>query len=212
MKASSSKRPLTPLSISARLEEEFETVVAVWNSCGETKRVDCLLLSWIKYEKQLRRLFCFLVYQHPDVDEDRISEIVDVLADNGNLYPHTHIAAIKALGVKSVAELLGGRHEALAASMTDIKKIRNKLMHGLVTGKSIPSPQLERHVRSIIQWVEALADAAHSEFGYDGLGRNTFSKAKKASVVVGDYPFKDAATFEDWLNKVSGNKKKKAPR
>jgi hypothetical protein len=198
---------MPPLVIPPKLTEEFATVLAVWNSGGETRRVDSLLLSWIKYEKQLRRLFCFLVFQHPEIDKGRISELVDVLADNGKLYPHTHIAAIAELGVKSVRELLGARYDELAGEMRRIKDIRNKLMHGLMTGMSIKSPQIEHDVRWIVRWMDVLADAADGEFGYDGLGRNTFTKAKKASVIVEKYPFKDAPTFEKWLDKVTRNKK-----
>jgi hypothetical protein len=57
------------LVIPPALKQEFATIDALWASGAETRRVDSLLLSWIKYEKQLRRLFCFLVYQHPKVTD-----------------------------------------------------------------------------------------------------------------------------------------------
>ena len=50
------------LIIPGKLKEEFATVEALWNTTAETKRVDCLVLSWVKYEKQLRRLFSFLCF------------------------------------------------------------------------------------------------------------------------------------------------------
>lgn len=58
------------LSIPAALKQEFATVEAIWHSGAETRRVDALLLCWIKYEKQLRRLFCFLVFQHSRITVD----------------------------------------------------------------------------------------------------------------------------------------------
>ena len=48
------------LVIPEALKVEFATVETLWNSDVETRRVDALALSWIKYEKQLRRLFSFL--------------------------------------------------------------------------------------------------------------------------------------------------------
>jgi hypothetical protein len=56
------------LNIPETLRVEFSTVQALWDSEAETRRVDALILSWTKYEKQLRRLFCFLVFQHPKID------------------------------------------------------------------------------------------------------------------------------------------------
>ena len=41
------------LRIPESLKEEFETVELIWQSNAKTRRVDALLLCWIKYEKQL---------------------------------------------------------------------------------------------------------------------------------------------------------------
>jgi hypothetical protein len=122
------------LSLPARLKEEFATVEALWHSTAKTKRVDALMLSWVKYEKQLRRLFCFLVFQHPKIDASEINKVVAVLAENRDLYPETFISGIAALGVTSLADLLGSRHAELWREISRIKKYRNKLMHGQVTG------------------------------------------------------------------------------
>lgn len=48
------------LIVPKALEQEFATVEALWHATGETGRVDALLLSWVKYEKQLWRLFASL--------------------------------------------------------------------------------------------------------------------------------------------------------
>ncbi len=61
------------LVIPAQLKEEFATVETVWHSTGKTRRVDALMLSWVKYEKELRRLFCFFVFQHPKIDADNFT-------------------------------------------------------------------------------------------------------------------------------------------
>ena len=198
------------LAIPQELRGEFATVEACWQCGGKTLRVDSLILAWVKFEKQLRRLFCFLIYQHPQINEPEIKKVVSLLADNSKLYPETFIQGIDALGVKSVPDLLGGRHKELWADICRIKKYRNKLIHGQVTGQDIQIPQLEKDVIRIIEWVSCLSQAAEKEFGYDGIKRNTFRSAKSASsIVVGNYPFNNVKEFNKWLENLTSNKAKK---
>lgn len=192
------------MAIPIPLKQEFATVEALWHSTGETKRVDALVLSWVKYEKQLRRLFCFLLFQHPKITKKNIEQVVGVLAKERNLYPDTFIAAIAALGVTSVPDLLGRRHAELAPEILRIKKYRNKLIHGQVSGQGIKSPQLERDVLCIMRWVHCLAGAAELTFGYDGLKRNTFRQAKTtARIAVDKYPFATPDQLAPWLAKLA---------
>jgi hypothetical protein len=191
------------LAIPPALKQEFATVEAIWASGAETRRVDSLLLSWIKYEKQLRRLFCFLVFQHPSITEKTINSVISVMAQNNSLYPKTFIRGIRALGVTPVPTLIGQNHSQLAGEVARIKKYRNKLMHGQATGLSIQSAQLERDVKWIVQWMTELAAGADAAFGYDGLKRNTFRAAEAtANIAAATYPFSSAATFGTWLRVV----------
>lgn len=184
------------------LEQEFATVAAVWRSDGETRRVDALLLSWIKYEKQLRRLFCFLVFQHSKITVNTIDEVIDAIAQSRRLYPETFIVGIDILSRVSVRELIGSRYEDLSKSLVTIKAYRNKLMHGQLTGLGIPSYRLERDVLSIVAWISCLAEGAEKHFGYDGLRRRTFSEAKSSTkFAVESYPFSTAKEFKEWLDK-----------
>jgi len=195
------------LIIPKQLREEFATVDTLWHSSGKTRRVDALMLSWVKYEKQLRRLFCFFIFQHPKIDAGEIDRVIAVLAENRNLYPETFIAGIKALGVTSVPDLLGSRHAGLRREIDRIKKYRNKLMHGQITGQGIKSPQLERDVLWIVDWVGSLASAAENAFGYDGLKRNTYTVARSTSTIaVGKYPFTTPAELETWLSELTKRK------
>ena len=191
------------LNIPQPLKSEFATVEALWASDGTTRRVDALLLCWVKYEKQLRRLFSFLVYQHPKVTEKTIEAIVSVLVENNRLYPETFERGIKALGVSSVPQLVGSNHKSLSTELTRIKKYRNKLMHGQITGQKISSYQIEKDVALLISWISELGVGAKQEFGYDGIQRNTFREAKAASkIAVSNFPFTNATEFKGWLRKV----------
>jgi hypothetical protein len=81
-----------------------------------------------------------------------------------------------------------------------IKNYRNKLIHGQVSGQGIKSLQLERDVIWIIEWIDCLATAAESAFGYNGLKRNTYRLAKSvAKVPVSKYPFRTPAELKRWL-------------
>lgn len=202
------------LDIPVALSKEFETVLAMWQSQAETRRVDALLLSWIKHEKQLRRLFCFLVFQHPDFSEHDIDDIIVVLAERYDISPEVFRRSIDTLGCKSIAGLLGQTYVKHANDMERIRLIRNKLMHGQITGMKISSPQLERDVQIVIDWIAALAVAAQQEFGYDGVKRNTFSHAKSANQIgVQNYPFQTTDGLREWLtgviNKVKKDNQKK---
>jgi hypothetical protein len=162
--------------------------------------VDSLILSWVKYEKQLRRLFCFLVFQQPQLDKKEIDEFVQVLADNNKLYPETFIYAIEALGAISIQTLLDRDYPRLWEGITRIQKYRNKLMHGQMTGQSIQSPQIEADVILVIEWISRVADAAYKAYGYDGLTRNTKRAAKTVNKInLAQFPFSTAQEFESWL-------------
>lgn len=188
------------LVIPAALKTEFATVEAIWNTSAETRRVDALLLSWVKYEKQLRRLFSFFVFQHPNITEATLDSVIAAFAANRNLNPESFISGIKALGVTPLPKLLGSSHSQLWAGITRIKKYRNKIMHGQHTGQGITSAQLERDVVHIIKWISAVARASDTAFGYDGLKRKTYVAAKaSANIHVQKYPFTTPRELKAWL-------------
>lgn len=189
------------LVIPEKLKIEFATVELLWRSSAETRRTDSLLLSWIKHEKQLRRLFCFLIFQHASITRETIESVIAALAENKNLNPETFLEGIRALGVTPVPQLLGAHYPRLWPELTRIKKARNKLMHGQITGKNLSSDQLEQDVLLLIDWISRLADGAQETFGYDGLRRNTYIAAKSvARINITKYPFADVAEFKRWLS------------
>jgi hypothetical protein len=192
------------LTIPDALKTEFATVEAIWHTDAETRRVDALALSWIKYEKQLRRLFSFFVFQHTNITADTLDDVIAAFADNRHLYPETFIAGIEALGLPSLPQLLGGLHGQLWPEITRIKDYRNKIMHGQLTGQKIQSPQIERDVIVIVGWISAMASAADTAFGYDGLKRNTYKLAKSCPTVhVQNFPFTTPEELKAWLVKLA---------
>lgn len=193
------------LAIPERLKPEFATVETIWHSGAETRRVDALILAWVKYEKQLRRLFCFLVFQHPEINEATLGDLISVIVQNRNLYPATFMKGIEGLGVQSVRQLLHGDYDRLQADIDRISKYRNKMVHGQISGARIHSPQLEKDVLLVVEWVGRLAEAAHNAFGYDGLERNTFRVAKRQAMIdTARYPFSSAEECKRWISRLQG--------
>lgn len=189
------------LIIPEALKEEFSTVEAIWHCNGSTRRVDALVVSWVKYEKQLRRLFSFFVFQHPKITEKTLDDVISAFVANRNLNPETFITGIKELGITPIPKLLGDAHANLWAEIKRIKVYRNKIMHGQQTGQGIQSAQLERDVIHIINWMSALAEASDSAFGYDGLKRGAYRIAKtSANVPIQKYPFSNTNELKNWLS------------
>lgn len=194
------------LFIPERLAEEFATVDVIWRSGAETRGLDALILSWVKYEKQLRRLFCFLVFQNAELGEGKNADVIGVLVENDKVYPRHLIKAIAELKVKPVPALIGERHERLAREVTRINRYRNKLMHGQLSGGSMSRDDLARDVTHLMEWISALAIGANNEFGFDGLVRNACRAAGVGKVAVEQFPFKDVAGFKGWLEQITHGK------
>ena len=127
--------------------------------------------------------------------------MITAFAENRNLYPETFISGIKRLGVTPLPKQLGDSYTKLWPEITRIKKYRNKIMHGQLTGQGIKSAQFERDVIYLVVWISAVARAADDAFGYDGLRRNTYVAAKaSARLSVQSYPFSTPTELKTWLS------------
>jgi hypothetical protein len=90
-------------------------------------------------------------------------------------------------------------------------------MHGQITGRGLSSDYLERDVIVMVDWIHSLGKSARVEYGYDGVGRNTYRHAKAGGTqIVQKYPFNTHDEFESWLKglskKVNKAKANRVPR
>lgn len=188
------------IRVSDALATEFITVDAVLATRGTTRCVDAFALTWIKAEKQLRRLFCFLLFQSQHVSEANRQEYEAVIVQNRDLYFDSFITCLNALSPKSLRDLVGSDYDEFIKHIHRMRDYRRKLLHGQITGQGITSRQLQDDIGLLRTWIQAVARVCQREFGYDGVGRNTYRKAKSiAPSVVAKYPFSTAAEFKDWL-------------
>lgn len=98
------------LTIPDPLKGEFATVQAIWELQASTRRVDALILTWVKYEKQTRRLFSFLVQQHFGLDMLAQSAINRAILANRQLYPSTFLSGIVRLARRTLRPTLSVSH------------------------------------------------------------------------------------------------------
>jgi hypothetical protein len=187
------------------VKAEFATVDAVLRLDATTSRVDAFVLTWIKVEKQLRRLFCYLVFQSPHLSIVDRDEWLKVIIENRDLCVSSLIKCFDTLSPTSLRAIVGAEYRTFIGHIARIRGYRNKILHGQVTGQNRTRRQLESDIRVLRQWIETVAQGCDQTIGYDGVGRNTFRRAKThATPAVVTYPFTTAVGFKKWLGRVAG--------
>jgi hypothetical protein len=164
------------------VDEEFATVLLILRSQAETRGVDAFALSLIKAERQVRKLFTYLIYQFPAFGPSDKQTLREVLGSNHLVYFENFLAGIDALYPKSVEELVGHDYVPLKARLDEAKKYRNKIFHGQLTESNLGRKKLTDLVSDIRRWCTWLGEGADAEIGYDGFARNSFQKSKSADL------------------------------
>ena len=156
---------------------EFEIVDLIRNSSSETRGIDAFSLSLIKTERQMRRLFTYLIYQFPCFGAADIYSLRETLGGNDKVYFKGVERGFNALYPRSIENLIGPSYPHLCARIKDATDYRNKIFHGQLTMKYLSRDDLFKFVDDIRLWCKTLATAALSEIGYDGFARNSFQKS-----------------------------------
>lgn len=177
------RNPASNIRNAARLE--FSTVDLLLASDAETRAVDAFTISWVKLEKQLRRLTSNLIFQHSDFDEGVVmhkSAIRAAFLKKRTANHERFIGAFYRLSKCSVKELLGDRYQVLKRDIDKAFQYRNKILHGQQTGQSLTRSDLETNISSMRQWCELLAVRAYDRIGYDGFSGNSLRKNGRVEI------------------------------
>jgi hypothetical protein len=158
-------------------DEEFRTVDAVLETGAVTMGVDAFALSFIKHERQLRRLFTFSVYQFPCFDRADVRSLREELAAHGSIGAKGFLRGLNALWPKPVPDLVGTTYSDFAKLLAEAGQLRNKIFHGQISTTGVAQTGLLRLEQGLRSWCLALAEAAQKEVGYDGFRRNSFHKS-----------------------------------
>jgi hypothetical protein len=163
--------------VTTDFDNEFETVQLLTNCGAETRGVDAFALSVIKAERQMRRLFTYLIFQFSCFGPSDTAMLRNVLTKQRGIYFDGFIKGVDALYPKPVKNLIGLDYDRLRTAVDDAIAIRNKIFHGQVTDRYLSREDLFSTVDQIMEWCQLLAETAVNEFEYDGFARNSYRKA-----------------------------------
>ncbi|MCH4895972.1 hypothetical protein E0494_04580 [Marinilabiliaceae bacterium JC040] len=157
-------------------ENEFETVKLILNSNSEVKGVDAFVLSLIKSERQMRKIFTFLVYQN--FNKKDVNELRCLLAKNRKLYFNHFVLGVNILSDNLLKNQYGDSFDNDYLKMEKMKIVRNKIFHGQISDKGITRSELIDIVEFIMRWCRKISEIMLENIGYDGFARNSYQKSK----------------------------------
>ena len=156
--------------------EDFATVDLILKSSLETRGVDAFTLSLIKSEKQIRRIFTFLIFQHNSYSIKDNKVLRQTLANNRNIYFNGFINGINLILPKTLKEIYGQDYDNDFRNLNEFTKDRNKIFHGQITAKGLSRKDLIIRINHIQKWCETLGNNVKYEIGYDGFS-DSFNKS-----------------------------------
>ena len=186
---------------------EFGTINLILDSKFETRGVDAFVLSLIKVEKQIRRIFTYLIFQNPNYGLRDILELRNSLAQNNSMYFENFIKGIDTVYTKSVKEIYGENYDADFAYLKEIVKDRNKIFHGQVTNKSLTREELVERVEAMKKWSKIISDRFSEEIQYDGFGRNSYRKSSTDLGIKNLENFSSIENYRRFLKTIDRNAK-----
>lgn len=161
---------------------EFDTVDLILKSTAETRGVDAFALALIKTEKQLRKLFTYLIFQFPCFSYADIPSLRSTLATNNKVYFDGFEQGINRLIPYPTNELIGNDYQHLRSRLSQAIDYRNKIFHGQLTTDELERDELITLVNDLRKWCEMLANSALARVGYDGFKRNSFQKSADTKI------------------------------
>jgi len=180
------------------IDQEFATIDTLLASEAETRGVDAFALALIKAERQMRKLFTYILFQSGAFGSSDVEALRNALADR-RIYFRDFISAWNNLYPRPLEDLIGPDHDRLRPILDEAIRHRNKIFHGQLTTKHLSRGDLIAYIANIRCWCQALAEGAQMELGYDGFGRNSFRKSVDPSLagrlITKMYSVEDYKTF-----------------
>lgn len=188
--------------IDMNFESDFSTVNLILSSKFETRGVDAFALSLIKAEKQLRRIFTFLIYQNPVYATSNISELRDVLAKNKDIYFRHFVVGINDILPLELKDIYGNDYEKDLKLLLLYTKDRNKIFHGQITLGRLSRSDLIDRVDHIKKWCMNLGTAISLEIGFDGFSKS-YVKSTSNLYLKNLDKFDSISNYESFLTRIS---------
>lgn len=173
------------------IQKEFAIIDDLKKSCYETRGVDAFSLSLLKMERQMRRLFTYLVFQSEAFSKVDVKKLKKILANNKGMYFEHFMKGVDELlngSGLSVESLVGDEFATMRKDIDKMRGYRNKIFHGQLTDKFLGGRQLFICVEKLKKWCVCLCRGADDKLGYDGFGyvgdvrKSSFSKAENGKL------------------------------
>jgi len=158
-------------------EQEFATVDLILASKFETRGVDAFILSFIKAEKQMRRIFTYLVFQSPFYTIDDYESLRKTLAENKRIYFDNFIKGIDLILSTSVKEIYDSDYDSAIKCFNEITKERNKIFHGQITENGLTRDKLIERIEFLKSWCQNIGNKFSAIIGFDGFS-DSYIKSK----------------------------------
>ena len=178
--------------------QDFATVDLIINSTFETRGVDAFALSLIKAEKQMRRVFTFLVFQNPAYNNGHYPDLRRTLAKNNRMYLDSFIKGVDMILSRPLSEIYGDQYVNDFADLNEFIKDRNKIFHGQITANGLSREDLIERVNHIKNWCKNIADKLKIEIGYDGFG-DSFCKTELKLTLKNMDKFDTISKYKNFL-------------
>lgn len=170
--------------MTSAFDAEFATIDLLLECKFETRAVDAFCLSWIKYERQLRKLAAFLLYQSSQLNSSDSANLRQAFLENTGIGHTDTRSAIFRLSGFSPAEMFDGHYKRLKTSLDHAYRARQKLFHGQQSGDALSREDLISRIAVIRDWCGRLSDGCEREFGYDGFSRGgSLRKSGKQALI-----------------------------
>ncbi|MGQ8869407.1 hypothetical protein [Myroides sp. TSA_177.3] len=183
-------------------ENEFSTVNLILNSQHNTRGIDAFILSHIKIEKQIRRIFTFLIYQHPVFTNKDIPQLRETLASNTKMYFENFIIGINQIYQKSIEEMYGDHYTEDLIEIRKIIRIRNKIYHGQITSSGLSRSSLIEKINFLKKWGIKFEEIFDNEIGYSGFS-NSFKKSDKQLNLINLDKFSNIENYKIFLSEIN---------
>lgn len=182
---------------------EFQPVDTIIGSEHPTRGLDAFTLTYLRAERQVRKIFTHLVYQSDAFGPGDGELLRQALHDAKRLAFKNFDKGIRRLSDTSLEAMVGGEYHRLAARLLEAKTVRDKLFHGQLSDKYLGTNDLFAYERDIREWCRLLGEGARLVIGYDGIGKDSHHKARRAIIVaMATKHLPDLDAYKEFLRKL----------
>lgn len=160
-------------------KEEFAIIDYISLSDYKTRGVDAFSLALIKSERQLRKIFTFLIFQFPFLDKENSNILIETLSKNKKIYSKHFIIGIDSILENSFESIYGELYDRDLENINKLYPYRNKIFHGQISGESLTRTELLEKIEIIKRWCKNCSIYFDNHIGYDGFSRNSLQKSDK---------------------------------